>query len=52
MPGGHLELARKAFSRMQPGSYVALDVNDLDTLRAALGEQHAAVAGLARRRLF
>ncbi len=48
----HLELARKAFSRMQPGSYVALDVNDLDTLRVALGEEHAAVAGLARRRLF
>jgi hypothetical protein len=34
----HLELARRVFTRMQPGSYVALDVNDLDTLRAALGE--------------
>ena len=45
----HLELARKAFSRMQPGSYVALDVNDLDTLRATLGEQHEALAGVARR---
>jgi hypothetical protein len=37
---------------MQPGSYVALDIHDLDTLRAALGEQHEAIAGLARRRLF
>ena len=44
----HLELARRAFTRMQPGSYVALDVNDLDTLRVALGEQHAAVAGTRR----
>jgi hypothetical protein len=48
----HLELARRAYTRMHPGSYVALDVNDLDTLRAALGEQHEAIAGLARRRLF
>jgi hypothetical protein len=48
----HLELARRAFTRMQPGSYVALDIHDLDTLRAALGEQHEAIAGLARRRLF
>jgi hypothetical protein len=31
---------------------VALDVNDLDTLRAGLGEQHEAIAGIARRRLF
>ena len=48
----HLELARRAFNRMHPGSYVALDINDLDTLRDALGEQHEAVSGLARVRLF
>ena len=48
----HLELARRAYTRMHPGSYVALDINDLDTLRVALGEQHEAIAGLARRRLF
>ncbi|HET9467236.1 MAG TPA: hypothetical protein VFO48_02445, partial [Vicinamibacterales bacterium] len=48
----HLELARRVFTGMQPGSYVALDVNDLDTLRSALGEQHEAIAGIARRRLF
>jgi hypothetical protein len=30
---------------------VALDVRDVDTLRAALGEQHEAIAGLTRRRL-
>jgi hypothetical protein len=34
----HLEVARHAFTAMRPGSYVALHVNDLDTLRAALGE--------------
>jgi hypothetical protein len=44
----HLEVARRAFSRIQPGSYVALDINDLDTLRTALGEHHEALAGLAR----
>lgn len=48
----HLELARRAFGAMQPGSYVALDVNDLETLRAALGAQHEALAGIARLRLF
>ena len=36
--------ARRAFNRMHPASYVALDVNDLDTLRDALGEQHEAVS--------
>jgi hypothetical protein len=46
----HLELARRVFTRLQPGSYVALDINDLDTLRAALGEEHEAISGLARRR--
>ena len=45
----HLELARRVFGRMRPGSYVALDVSDFDTLRAALGERHEVVAGLARR---
>lgn len=46
----HLELARRVFTGMQRGSYVAMDVNDLDTLRVALGEQHEAIAGIARRR--
>ena len=35
----HLELARRVFTRMQPGSYVALHVDDLATLRTTLGEQ-------------
>jgi hypothetical protein len=48
----HLDLARRVFNRMQAGSYVALDVNDLDTLRAALGEHHEAIAGIARRRVL
>jgi hypothetical protein len=48
----HLEVARRACSRIQPGSYVALDINDLDTLRTALGEHHEALAGLTRTRLF
>jgi hypothetical protein len=48
----HLELARREFNRLHPGSYVALDVNDLDTLREAFGEHHEAVSGLARVRLF
>jgi hypothetical protein len=55
----HLELARRAFSSMQPGSYVALDITDLDTLRAGLGnmgrDPHRpgvdAVAHLAKARL-
>jgi hypothetical protein len=50
--GQHLDLARRVFAAMQAGSYVALDINDLDTLRAALGERHEAIAGIARRRLF
>jgi hypothetical protein len=45
----HLELARRAFGAMQPGSYVALSVNDLDTLRAGLGERSEAIARIARR---
>ena len=45
----HLELARRAFGGMNPGSYVALDVDDLETLGVALGEQHEAIAGIARR---
>jgi hypothetical protein len=36
---------------MQPGSYLALDINDLDTLRAALGERHEAIGRIARVRL-
>jgi hypothetical protein len=43
----HLELARRVFTRMQAGSYVALDINDLDTLRTALGE-HEAIGSLMR----
>jgi hypothetical protein len=35
----HLELARRAFAALQPGSYVALHVSDLDTLRSTLGER-------------
>ena len=42
----HLELARRAFTRMQPGSYVALHVDDLDTLRLTLGERYEAIAGI------
>ena len=45
----HLDLARRVFTAIQPGSYVALDVNDLDTLRATIGAQYAVIAGIARR---
>jgi hypothetical protein len=45
----HLELAHHAFSAMQQGSYKALAVNDLDTLRAGLGECHEAIAAIAKR---
>jgi hypothetical protein len=48
----HLDLARRVFTAMQPGSYVALDVNDLDTLRATLGAQYEVIAEIARRRVF
>jgi hypothetical protein len=47
----HLELARRAFSGMKAGSYLALDVNDLETLQAALGAHHAAIAQVAQRRV-
>ena len=46
----HLELARRVFTRLQPGSYVALHVDDLDTLSMTLGERYEAIAGIARRR--
>jgi hypothetical protein len=46
----HLDLARRVFTRLQPGSYVALHVDDLATLRTTLGEQYEAIAGIARRR--
>ena len=46
----HLELARRVFTRLQPGSYVALHVDDLATLRTTLGARYEAVAGIARRR--
>ena len=39
----HLELARRAFTAIQPGSYVALHVSDLDTLRSGLGERLLAI---------
>jgi hypothetical protein len=48
----HLDLERRVFTAMQPGSYVALDVNDLDTLRATLGAQYEVIAEIARRRAF
>jgi hypothetical protein len=46
----HLDFARRVFTRLHPGSYVALHVDDLETLRMTLGERYAAVAGLTRRR--
>jgi hypothetical protein len=45
----HLELARRVFTRLQPGSYVALHIDDLATLRTTLGERYEAIAGIARR---
>ncbi|HET9196602.1 MAG TPA: hypothetical protein VFO21_27195 [Vicinamibacterales bacterium] len=45
----HLELARRVFTRLQPGSYVALHVDDLATLQTTLGERYEAIAGIARR---
>jgi hypothetical protein len=45
----HLELARRVFTRLQPGSYVALHTDDLATLRSTLGERYEAVAGITRR---
>jgi hypothetical protein len=35
----HLDLARREFTRLQPGSFVALHVDDLATLRTTLGER-------------
>jgi len=46
----HLELARRVFTRLQPGSYVALHVDDLETLRLTLGERYGAIAGITRHR--
>ena len=45
----HLELARRVFTRLRPGSYVALHVDDLDTLRLTLGERFAAVGQIRSR---
>lgn len=45
----HLELARRVFSDMKRGSYVVLDVNDLDMVQLALGERNGALAGPASR---
>ena len=45
----HLELARRVFTRLRPGSYVALHVDDLDTLRFTLGERFAAVGQIRSR---
>ena len=47
----HLERARRAFSAMQPGSYVALHTSDLETLRSALADPHLAIAGVTRGRM-
>jgi hypothetical protein len=46
----HLELARRVFTRLQPGSFVALHVDDLATLQTTIGERYEAVAGIPRRR--
>ena len=45
----HLDLARREFTRLQPGSFVALHVDDLVTLRTTLGERYEAIAGIPRR---
>jgi hypothetical protein len=45
----HMALARRVFARMSPGSYVALDVKDIDTLRATLGAGHEAIAAVVHR---
>jgi hypothetical protein len=47
----HLDLARRVFAGMQR-SYVALDVNDLDTLRATVGAQYEVLAEIARGRMY
>jgi len=47
----HLDLARREFTRLQPGSFVALHVDDLATLRTTLGERYEAIAGIVRRRI-
>ena len=47
----HLELARRQFNAMPGGSYLALDMNDLGTLQAALGAHHEAIAGVSRRHI-
>jgi hypothetical protein len=44
----HLEAARRGLNAITAGSYVALDVNDLGTLEAALGAHHEAIAAVAR----
>ena len=46
----HLDLARREFTRLQPGSFVALHVDDLATLKTTLGERYEAIAGMSRRR--
>ena len=46
----HLDLARREFTRLQPGSFVALHVDDLATLQMTLGERYEAIAGIVRRR--
>ncbi|HTM04121.1 MAG TPA: hypothetical protein VL173_11495 [Vicinamibacterales bacterium] len=47
----HLEVAKRAFASVQPGSFTVLDVSDLGVLRAGLGTQHEAIAHLAKARL-
>ena len=43
----HLDLARREFTRLQPGSFVALHVDDLATLKTTLGEGDGAIAGIS-----
>ena len=40
----HLELARRVFSGMKRGSFVAMDVNDLDLVRSVIGDPRALAA--------
>jgi hypothetical protein len=40
----HLELARRVFGDMKRGSYVVLDVHDLDNVRMALGDRRVVAA--------
>jgi hypothetical protein len=43
----HLDLARREFTRLQPGSFVALHVDDLATLKTTLGEGDGSIAWIS-----